>query len=285
MGTGSPVAAAFERARSERRAALVGYLPAGYPTVDGAVVALQAMIDAGVDVVEVGLPYSDPLMDGPTIQQAVGAALRAGTTTADVLRTVEAVASAGTPALVMSYWNPIARYGTHRFARDLAAAGGSGVVTPDLIPDEADDWLPPARDHRLDTVFLVAPSSTDERIALTVEACRGFVYAASTMGVTGARAQRGHAAAALVAAHAHGHRPAGRRRARSLDGRPGRRGRRLRRRRHRRLGVRAVPARRRRRGFGRLEPPPQWRPNSPAACGGVEPLGRKPSCTDETRSR
>ena len=199
MGTGSPVAAAFERARSERRAALVGYLPAGYPTVAGAVAALQAMVDAGVDVVEVGLPYSDPLMDGPTIQQAVDAALRAGTTTADVLRTVEAVASAGTPAVVMSYWNPIARYGTHRFARDLAAAGGSGVITPDLIPDEADDWLPPARDHRLDTVFLVAPSSTAERIALTVEACRGFVYAASTMGVTGARAEVGDAAAALVA--------------------------------------------------------------------------------------
>ena len=196
---GSRLSEAFERARSEGRAALVGYLPAGYPTVAGAVAALRAMADAGVDVVEVGLPYSDPLMDGPTIQRAVDAALRAGTTTVDVLRTVEAVASAGTPAVVMSYWNPIARYGPDRFARELAAAGGSGVVTPDLIPDEAAEWLPPARGHRLDTVFLVAPSSTDERIALTVEACRGFVYAASTMGVTGARAQVGDAAAGLVA--------------------------------------------------------------------------------------
>lgn len=198
-GADSRLSAAFDVARSERRALLIGYLPAGYPTAAGAVAALRAMVDAGVDVVEVGLPYSDPLMDGPTIQQAVDAALRAGTTTIDVLRTVEAVASAGTPVVVMSYWNPIARYGPDRFARDLAAAGGSGVVTPDLTPDEATDWLPPARGRRLDTVFLVAPSSTDERIALTVEACRGFVYAASTMGVTGVRTRVSDAAAELVA--------------------------------------------------------------------------------------
>jgi tryptophan synthase alpha chain len=195
----SPLSAVFTRARSQGRAALVGYLPAGYPSVEGAVAALRAMVDAGVDVVEVGLPYSDPLMDGPTIQQAVDAALRAGTTTADVLRTVEAVAATGTPAVVMSYWNPVDRYGADRFARDLAAAGGAGVITPDLIPDQADGWLPAAREHDVDTVFLVAPSSTDERIVLTVQACRGFVYAASTMGVTGARASVGAAAAGLVA--------------------------------------------------------------------------------------
>jgi tryptophan synthase alpha chain len=195
----SPVTAAFRRARAEGRAALVGYLPAGYPTVDGAVRALEAMVEAGADVVEVGLPYSDPLMDGPTIQQAVESALRSKTTTRDVLRTVEQVASSGTAVLVMSYWNPIERYGPERFARDLASVGGAGVITPDLIPDEADAWLPAAREHGLDSVFLVAPSSTDERIALTVEACRGFVYAASTMGVTGTRAAVGTAAATLVA--------------------------------------------------------------------------------------
>jgi tryptophan synthase alpha chain len=195
----SPVTAAFRRARAEGRAALVGYLPAGYPTVDGAVRALEAMVEAGADVVEVGLPYSDPLMDGPTIQQAVESALRSKTTTRDVLRTVEQVASSGTAVLVMSYWNPIERYGPERFARDLASVGGAGVITPDLIPDEADVWLPAAREHGLDSVFLVAPSSTEERIALTVEACRGFVYAASTMGVTGTRAAVGTAAATLVA--------------------------------------------------------------------------------------
>jgi tryptophan synthase alpha chain len=195
----SPVTAAFRRVGAEGRAALVGYLPAGYPTVDGAVRALEAMVEAGVDIVEVGLPYSDPLMDGPTIQRAVESALRSGTTTRDVLRTVEQVASSGTAVLVMSYWNPIERYGPERFARDLASVGGAGVITPDLIPDEADAWLPAAREHELDSVFLVAPSSTEERIALTVAACRGFVYAASTMGVTGTRAAVGTAAATLVA--------------------------------------------------------------------------------------
>lgn len=190
---------AFEKARAEGRAALIGYLPAGYPSVDGAITVMKAMVDAGVDAIEVGLPYSDPLMDGPVIQAAVDAALRAGVTTTDVLRTVEAVAATGAPTLVMTYWNPVARYGAERFARDLAGAGGSGVITPDLTPDSAADWIAPAREHDLDTVFLVAPSSTDERIALTVSACRGFVYAASTMGVTGTRDQVGGAAPALVA--------------------------------------------------------------------------------------
>jgi tryptophan synthase alpha chain len=196
--TAAPLTAAFSRAREEARAALVGFLPAGYPSITGAIAALRAMTEAGVDIVEVGLPYSDPLLDGPTIQQAVDAALRAGTTTVEVLRTVESVAATGVPVVVMSYWNPIGRYGADRFARDLASAGGAAVITADLIPDEADEWLPAAREHDIDTVFLVAPSSTDERIGLTVEACRGFVYAASTMGVTGARASVSAAAATLA---------------------------------------------------------------------------------------
>lgn len=189
---------AFEKARAEDRAALLGYLPAGYPSVDGSITAMRAMVEAGVDIVEVGLPYSDPLIDGPVIQTAVDAALRRGVTMADVLRVVEAVASTGTPAVVMSYWNPLVRYGAATFARDLAAAGGSGVVTPDLTPDATDEWIPPAREHGLDTVFLVAPSSTDERIAMTTAACRGFVYATSVMGVTGTRDQVSDAASTLV---------------------------------------------------------------------------------------
>ncbi|PSL04179.1 tryptophan synthase alpha chain [Haloactinopolyspora alba] len=191
-------ATAFEKARAEGRATLVGYLPAGYPSVDGSITAIRAMVDAGVDVVEVGLPYTDPLIDGPTIQTAVNAALQAGTRTPDVLRVVEAVAETGTPAVVMSYWNPLARYGADAFARDLAAAGGAGVITPDLTPDATDEWIPAARSRDLDTVFLVAPSSTDERIAMTTDACRGFVYATSVMGVTGTREQVGDAAAVLV---------------------------------------------------------------------------------------
>jgi tryptophan synthase alpha chain len=187
------------RTRSEGRAALVAYLPAGYPSVEGGVAAMTAMVDAGVDVVEVGLPYSDPLMDGPTIQQAVDVALRGGTRTPDVLRTVEAVARTGAVPLVMTYWNPVERYGVDRFARDLADAGGCGAITPDLPPDEAGEWIDAARAADVDTVFLVAPSSTDERIALTAKASRGFLYAASTMGVTGTREAVADTAAALVA--------------------------------------------------------------------------------------
>lgn len=197
--TAATTAEVFAKTRAQGRAALVAYLPAGYPTVDGAIEALAAMVDAGVDVVEVGLPYSDPLMDGPVIQNAVDAALRGGITTTGVLRTVEAVAATGVATLVMSYWNPIDRYGADRFARDLRSAGGCGAITPDLIPDDAEEWLPVARAHDLETVFLVAPSSTDARIALTTGECRGFVYAASTMGVTGTREQVGDAAADLVA--------------------------------------------------------------------------------------
>ncbi len=193
------VDAVFAAARAEGRAALVGYLPAGYPSVQGAADAMVALVESGVDLVEVGLPYSDPLMDGPVIQQAVEAALLAGTTTRDVLRTVEQVSDAGGTALVMSYWNPVERYGVESFARDLAAAGGAGVITPDLIPDEAHAWLQSARGHHLATVFLVAPSSTEQRLAATTAACRGFVYAASTMGVTGTRDQVGPAARDLVA--------------------------------------------------------------------------------------
>jgi tryptophan synthase alpha chain len=159
---------------------------------------MRAMVDGGADVVEVGVPYSDPVMDGPTIQQAAEPAVRAGVGIADALRAVRAVADTGAAAVVMSYWNPIERYGVERFAADLAAAGGAGAITPDLIPDEAADWLAASEAHGLGRVFLVAPSSTDARIASTAAASRGFVYAASTMGVTGARESVGGAAEALV---------------------------------------------------------------------------------------
>jgi tryptophan synthase alpha chain len=157
------------------------------------------MAAAGADVIEVGLPYSDPLMDGPVIAEAVQRALAAGTRVADVLRTVEAVAASGVAVLVMTYWNPVDRYGVRAFARDLAAAGGSGLITPDLTIEEAGSWLDAASEHDLDRVFLVAPSSTGERIATVTRACRGFVYAASLMGTTGARDAVSGDAAGLVA--------------------------------------------------------------------------------------
>ncbi|WP_445181451.1 tryptophan synthase subunit alpha [Pseudonocardia sp. Cha107L01] len=189
----------FADCRAEHRAALVGYLPAGYPTVDDSARLLSALIDSGVDLVEVGLPYTDPVLDGPTIQAAADVALRAGTRIRDVFSVVERVSAAGGRAVVMTYYNPVFRYGVDRFARDLAAAGGLGLITPDLIPDEAGDWLAASATHGLDRIFLVAPSSTEERIARTSAASSGFLYAASVMGVTGARDAIGPAAAELVA--------------------------------------------------------------------------------------
>jgi len=188
--------------RDEGRPALVGYLPVGFPDVERSVEAVLAMVDAGVDVVEVGVPYTDPVMDGPVVQRAAEAALAAGTRVRDVLRVVEAVTehSGGrVPTLVMTYWNPVLRAGVDAFARDLAAAGGAGLITPDLIPDEGADWIAASEEHGLDRVFLVAPSSTTERLRLTAQASRGFVYAASTMGVTGVRSEVGLHAEQLVA--------------------------------------------------------------------------------------
>jgi len=190
---------ALAKAKADGRAALIGYLPVGFPTVDVSIDAMRAMVEGGADIVEVGVPYSDPVMDGPVIQAAADPAVRAGVGIADALRAVTAVSQAGAAAVVMTYWNPIERYGVDRFAADLAAAGGSGAITPDLIPDEAAPWLAATDAHGLDRIFLVAPSSTDARIGSTVAACRGFVYAASTMGVTGTRDQVGQSAQRLVA--------------------------------------------------------------------------------------
>ncbi|MCW2839666.1 MAG: tryptophan synthase subunit alpha [Aeromicrobium sp.] len=189
----------FERTRGENRAALVGYLPAGFPSKELSIRAIEAMIEGGVDLVEVGLPYSDPVMDGPVIQAAADQALSAGTRPADVIDVVRASAATGTPTVVMTYWNPVERYGVDRFAADLAAAGGSGLITPDLIPDEGAEWIAASHAHDLDRIFLVAPSSTDERLAMTVEAASGFVYATAVMGVTGAREQTSSLGEALVA--------------------------------------------------------------------------------------
>jgi len=188
----------FEKAKADGRGVLFGCMPAGFPTVEGSVAAMLAMVEAGVDVIEVELPYSDPVMDGPVIQRASEIALAGGVRTADALRAIESVAQAGTPVVMMTYWNPIERYGVDRFARDFAAAGGVGLITPDLIPDEASEWLEASDAHGLDRTFLVAPASTDERLAMTAAHCRGFIYATSVMGVTGAREQTSTAAPALV---------------------------------------------------------------------------------------
>jgi tryptophan synthase alpha chain len=183
----STVSTAFEKAAAEDRAALVGYLPAGFPDKQTAIRAAVAMVEAGADVIEVGLPYSDPLMDGPVIADAVYHAVKAGTKIKDVFDTVQAVADAGAAAVIMTYWNPVDKYGADKFSRDLASAGGAGLITPDLTPEEAQPWLAASDAHDLDRIFLVAPSSPQARIEVITRLCRGFVYAVSLMGITGAR--------------------------------------------------------------------------------------------------
>lgn len=178
----------------ERKAAgkgsLVGYFPAGYPTVADSVEAAVAMCQNGVDVLELGVPYSDPVMDGPVIQAATLTALEAGFKLKDLFEVVKQVTErVDTPVLVMTYWNPVLQYGVERFAADLAAAGGAGLITPDLIPDEAGLWLEASDKHCLDRVFLATPTSTPERLKVATDLTRGFVYAVSTMGITGARAE------------------------------------------------------------------------------------------------
>ena len=194
----SPGAQVLAACRAEGRAALVGYLPVGFPSVAGSIEAMVAMVRAGADIIEVGIPYSDPLMDGPLIQRATEAALEGGSRVDDVFTAVRAIADAGAAAYVMTYWNLVLKRGVARFAADLAAAGGSGLITPDLIPDEAGEWLTASDALGLDRVFLVAPSSTLERLTVATGACRGFVYAASTMGVTGTRETVGSAAQDVV---------------------------------------------------------------------------------------
>jgi tryptophan synthase alpha chain len=195
----SMTSTAFQKAAAEERAALVGYLPAGYPDKDTAIKAALAMAEAGADVIEVGLPYSDPLMDGPVIADAVYHALKNGTRIHDVLDTVQAITDAGTAALVMTYWNPVDQYGVDAFARDLSNVGGAGLITPDLTPEEAGPWLEISDKYGLDRIFLVAPSSTTQRIQEIAAVCRGFVYAVSLMGITGTRDAVSSSAAGLVA--------------------------------------------------------------------------------------
>lgn len=186
----SRISAAFRAARAEDRAAFVPYLTAGFPDETAFLEHARALLRHG-DLLEIGLPFSDPLGDGPTVQRASERALRAGATVAGTLRQISRLRE-GTdkPILLMTYYNPIYAYrggGERAFLRDLADAGADGVVLPDLPPDEAGTLIPHARELALDTVFLVAPTSPRARLELVTEACRGFVYAVSVTGVTGAR--------------------------------------------------------------------------------------------------
>lgn len=194
------VASTIDANRRAGTGSLVGYLPVGFPDLATSIDAAVALVENGVDVLELGLPYSDPVMDGLAIQKATQTALEAGFRIRDVFTAVEAIRSrVDAPVLVMTYWNPVVQFGADRFADALRSAGGAGLITPDITPDSAADWLATSERTGLDRVFLAAPSSTDARIATTVEASRGFVYAVSTMGITGARHDVDAAARTLVA--------------------------------------------------------------------------------------
>jgi tryptophan synthase alpha chain len=197
MRTVGPVIA---RRNDEASGALIGYLPVGFPDFDESVEAAVAIVESGVDVLELGLPYSDPVMDGSVIQAATLQALDNGFRIADGFEAVRRITDrVEAPVLIMTYWNPVVQYGVDRFADDLVAAGGAGLITPDLIPDEAADWIAASERTGLDRVFLAAPTSSDARLELAVESSRGFVYTVSTMGITGARSDVDEAARTLVA--------------------------------------------------------------------------------------
>lgn len=204
--TTSKAAAAIEKARANGRAALIGYLPAGFPDVDTTIEAAVALAENGVDLIEIGIPYSDPVMDGTVIQEATVQALRDGFTVEKIFDVVAGITRRTDAAvLVMTYWNPVMQLGVREFARRLHEAGGAGLITPDLIPDEAAEWMQASDEFGLDRVFLVAPSTNPERMQRTVDASRGFIYAVSIMGITGARTAVSSAARAVVdAAHSAG---------------------------------------------------------------------------------
>lgn len=198
-GTNSSVAAAIRAAKAERSGALIGYLPVGFPDLDTSIEAAIAMARSGADVLELGVPYSDPVMDGSVIQEATQTALADGFRLAHVFEAVRRVREAvDVPVLIMTYWNPVLQYGVERFAADLAAAGGAGLITPDITPDSAADWIDVSERHGLDRVFLAAPSSSDARLRLVSESSTGFIYTVSTMGITGERAQLDAAARGLT---------------------------------------------------------------------------------------
>ncbi len=195
----SAVSAVIDARKAEGSGALIGYLPVGFPDLATSIDAAVAIAENGVDVIELGLPYSDPVMDGPVIQKATQSALAAGFTLSQAFDALSAITSrTNAPVVFMTYWNPVLQYGVDRFVDDLVAAGGAGLITPDLIPDDAAAWFSASDRTGIDRIFLAAPSSTDERLSMIAERSRGFVYAASTMGITGARASVDDAARSLV---------------------------------------------------------------------------------------
>ena len=195
----TPLDDLFVKTRAENRAALIAYIPAGFPSIEGCKKVIQAFVDGGVDAIEIGFPYSDPVMDGPTIQAAADRSLAQGTGAKEVFQALKVATDAGVAAVVMTYWNPIEKYGVEKFAQSIADNGGSGVITPDLTIEESASWKEAVEKIGINPIYVVAPSTTDARLPKVTSRCSGFVYAASLMGVTGTRTSVSSGAPDLVA--------------------------------------------------------------------------------------
>lgn len=185
----SRIAGTFARLRDERRTGFVAFLTVGYPTLDETPGLVSALVEGGADVIELGVPFSDPLAEGPTIQRSSHQALLNGVTPAFCLDTVRELRSRGVeaPLIPMGYYNPLLAYGLEPFCRDAASAGVDGLIAVDLPPEESHDLHEACRAHDLDLIYLLAPTSTDERIDLVASLASGFIYCVSLTGVTGAR--------------------------------------------------------------------------------------------------
>ena len=195
----SRIADTFSRLRAERRPGLVTYTTAGDPDLDRSAEILKALDRAGADVLEVGVPFSDPLADGPVIQRATERALAAGTNLRGVLQMIERVRpSIAAPIVVFSYANPVLRMGADAFARQAASAGVDGVLALDLPIEEAGEFRDTLTAAGLDTIFLLSPTTTDDRMRKAGELGSGFLYGISRLGVTGARDRVAAGAEAMV---------------------------------------------------------------------------------------
>lgn len=197
--TATRISEMFERCRGQQRKAFIAYLTAGDPSPDHTASLVLALERGGADLIELGVPFSDPIADGPVIQRASDRALRAGTRLAQILQIVQEVRrQSQIPLLLFSYLNPLLRYGFEKLARDAARAGIDGALLTDLCVEEAEEPVRKLREENLDTVFLAAPTSTERRLRLVAEHSSGFVYLVSRTGVTGEQASLSDSAAPLT---------------------------------------------------------------------------------------
>jgi tryptophan synthase alpha chain len=188
---GTRITRAFERSRSEGRPAIIPYVTDGFPELDDSVELVKALIEGGADIVELGIPFSDPIADGPTVQRSGQRAIDNGFTPAHAFSTVETLRSQGidTPIIFMGYYNPVFAYGLDAYVAECARAGVDGLIIPDLPPEESDPLLEACIKHQVHLIYLLAPTSTPERVEAVLQRANGFIYVVAATGITGARTE------------------------------------------------------------------------------------------------